>query len=377
MNLPRTLFSSACLLAASLPSAEAGDLLAQLSGPPEQLVALADDAAPAPPADEAPPEMAGCGVSNGNCGAASAGCGAGCGSWLDSVGDGGCLLTGIFDTVGGALSPLGTDLKSDRAFDGFIEPVTNPVFFEDPRSRTRVRFLFINQLIPEGSILQGGDLQVYGLEAAFALTDRLSIIAQKDGYIELQSDLLPKSEGTADIATGLKYVLIRDVENQFIVSTGFQFEWSNGSSDVFQGNGDGVWNVFLSGGKEICCDTHFVAAIGGHFPSDPAAESTSLYYSLHLDHAITDNFYALWEMNGLQYTRSGRAPGFAAFDEEGGDLINLGSGNVAGNHILTTAFGMTYKFNPNWETAAAYEFPLTKRNDFLDERLTFTLSYVY
>ena len=95
--------------------------------------------------------------------------------------------------------------------------------------------------------------------------------------------------------------------------------------------------------------------------------------SWNLD-AVTDNLYALWEMNGLQYTRSGRAfPG----DEEGGDLINLGASDVAGNHILTTAFGATYKFNPHWETAAAYEFPLTKRNDLLDERLTVTLSFVY
>lgn len=376
MSFSRILLTGVCVVASSLGTANADDLLAQLSSSPNPLVALAEAEAPAaaPTAKETAPDAGACGTSGGNCGAPGAGCVAGTGSWLDGPANLD-LLGSVFGTVGGALCPLGTDLKSDRAFDGFIEPVTNPAFFEDPRSRTRLRFLFINQLIPEGSLLRGGDLQVYGLEAAFALTNRLSIIAQKDGYIELQSDLLPKTEGTADIATGLKYVLIRDVENQFIVSTGVQFEWSNGSSDVFQGNGDGVWNVFVSGGKEIACDTHFVAAFGGHFPSDPSAESTSLYYSLHLDHALTDQFYALWEMNGLHYTRSGSAiPGL---DEEGGDLINLGAGNVAGNHILTTAFGFTYKFNPNWESAAAYEFPLTKRNDLLDERLTVTLSYVY
>jgi len=349
---------------------QADDLLSQLSEPPHNLVALVD-AESEPEATSSPAIDAGCRPAN-------AQCGAGCNSWIGSLGDGSSdagLLGNVFDVLGTALTPLGTNLKSDRAFDRFIEPVTNSVFFEDPRSRTRLRFLFINQLIPENSLLRGGDLQVYGLEVAIALNERLSFIAQKDGYIELQSDLLPRTEGTADIATGFKYVLIRDVENQFLVSGGFQYEWSNGSSDVFQGNGDGVWNPFVSVGKEFNCNTHFVAAFGGHFPSDPSAESTSLFYSLHLDHAVTDNLYALWEMNGLQYTRSGRAmPGV---DEEGGDLINLGAGDVAGNHILTTAFGATYKFNPNWETAAAYEFPLTKRNDLLDERLTVTLSFVY
>ena len=51
--------------------------------------------------------------------------------------------------------------RSDHEFDTFMEPVTNPVFFEDPRSKTRLRIFFLNQQIPEGSALGGGDYQGY------------------------------------------------------------------------------------------------------------------------------------------------------------------------------------------------------------------------
>ena len=352
-------------------SAQAGDLLAQLSAPPAQLVETISDVAAASKF-----QNVSYAADSGSCGAACKP-GGNCGPACNRAGGCGCngasggLLDGVLSAPSGL---LGIDLKSDRAFDGFIEPVTNSVFFEDPRSRTRLRFLFINQTIPNSTpVLGGGDFQVYGLQAAFALTERWSIIAQKDGWINLQADGIPHQDGWANLATGLKYVLIRDVENQFLLSTGFQYEWSNGSSDIFQGNGDGTWNPFLSAGKQFNCDTHVVTTIGAHLPSDDA-DSSSLFYGLHVDHAVTEKLYGLIEFNGLHYIDDGSR---LAVPFEGGDLLNLGSTNADGNYLLTMAFGGTYKFNPNWETAAAYEIPLAGKGDIFDDRLTFTLSFVY
>jgi hypothetical protein len=352
-------------------SAQAGDLLAQLSAPPAQLVETISDVAAASKF-----QNVSYAADSGSCGAACKP-GGNCGPACNRAGGCGCngasggLLDGVLSAPSGL---LGIDLKSDRAFDGFIEPVTNSVFFEDPRSRTRLRFLFINQTIPNSTpVLGGGDFQVYGLQAAFALNERWSIIAQKDGWINLQADGIPHQDGWANLATGLKYVLIRDVENQFLLSTGFQYEWSNGSSDIFQGNGDGTWNPFLSAGKQFNCDTHVVTTIGAHLPSDDA-DSSSLFYGLHVDHAVTEKLYGLIEFNGLHYIDDGSR---LAVPFEGGDLLNLGSTNADGNYLLTMAFGGTYKFNPNWETAAAYEIPLAGKGDIFDDRLTFTLSFVY
>ncbi len=270
-------------------------------------------------------------------------------------------------------SILGSLITSDHEFDRFIEPVSNPVYFEDPRSRTRLRFLFINQMIPERSILGGGDFQVYGMEATIALSNRLSIIAQKDGYISLQADGLANEDGWADLATGLKYVLIRDVCNQFILSGGAVYEWSNGSSRVFQGNGDGNWSLFLTGGKEFG-NFHFITTAGWRIPVDGAQESESIYHSHHLDYALTEKLYALVEYNGILYTESGSR---LAVNVEGGDLINLGASNVAGNYFASMAFGSTYKFSKHLECAAAYEIPITGRKDLMDNRITSTISLIY
>ncbi|QDU45790.1 hypothetical protein Mal52_42860 [Symmachiella dynata] len=289
-----------------------------------------------------------------SCGTGGCGCGCGCGY-----------------ECGSGLSFL----KGDHCFDSFIEPTTNPVFFEDPRARTRVRGLFINQMIPEDSILQGGDFQVYAVQLSVALSDRFAVIANKDGYIKLQSDALPNNGGWADLATGVKYVMVRDVENQFLLSGGVLYEWANGSSDVYQGNGDGMWNFFLTTGKELGEDSHFIGTVGWHLPNNPNQESESMFYSLHLDNEVVDDVYVLWEMNGIQYLQSGnRLPGVSV---EGGDLINLGAGDVAGNHVLTMAWGAALILTDSLRVSGAWEIPLTSRKDLLDSRTTITMSWIY
>ncbi|MHC4877181.1 MAG: hypothetical protein ACYTGL_11860 [Planctomycetota bacterium] len=346
------------VLALSGATAQADDLLEQLSGAPPQLVeTVTDEQADVQPVSHSMYD---------HHEAAACTCGECC------VEESNCLLSQVFGTVGGLIP--GTDLKSDRCFDGFIEPVTNSVFFEDPRSRTRLRFLFINQTIPESTpVLGGGDFQVYGLQATFAINERLSVIAQKDGWINLQADGIPNQDGWANIATGLKYVLVRDVENQFLLSGGFMYEWANGTGNVLQRQGGNVWTPFVTAGKEIGCNTHAVATTGFHLAAD-SLNSSSWYYSLHLDHALTEKAYALIELNGLHYIDDGKA---GPLPFEGGDLINLGSSLADDFYQVTMAFGGAYKINQNWETAAAYEIPLAAKGDIFDERLTFTLSFIY
>ncbi len=313
-----------------------------------------------------------CGECGTNCdkGCCGESCGNGCGG-VCSFGGGcskGCALGGLLGNL---------NLKGDHCFDDFVEPVTNPVFFEDPRSRTRLRFLFLNQQLPDASPIGGGDFQVYALQATIALNERLSIIAQKDGFITAQLDAFPNDQGWGDLGTGLKYVLVRDVENQFLLSTGVMFEWSNGSAEVFQGNGDGMWNFFLTTGKAFgeCKQNHFIGTVGWHLPEDRRAEVESLFYSLHLDRHIGNGLYGLIELNGIQYVSNGTR--FPGLNVEGGDLINLGAGAVDGNHFVSFAFGASKKIGSNIELGTAWEFPITGREDLMKNRLTTTLSWTY
>jgi hypothetical protein len=269
--------------------------------------------------------------------------------------------------------------QSDHAFDRFVGPITNPIFSKDPRSNTEIRALFINNWMPSNHpLFRGGNYQVAAVQARIALTERLSIIADKDGYGFIHpggQSPLANSDGWLNIAAGLKYVLIRDVENQFLLSAGFQYELNTGEGNVFQNHGDGVWTVFLTTGKEFNCDTHFVGTLGHSRATDPAENSSFLYANLHLDRRF-GKLYPLIEMNWFHYTGDGNRGLPAAIGELDGH-INLGTNGVVGNDFVTVAAGCKYKFSRHAETGVAWEVPISNRKDIMDNRLTweFILRY--
>ena len=43
-------------------------------------------------------------------------------------------------------------LPSDHCFDDFISPISNPFFFEDPRSLTEFRGIFLDNSLPAGKL---------------------------------------------------------------------------------------------------------------------------------------------------------------------------------------------------------------------------------
>jgi len=262
--------------------------------------------------------------------------------------------------------------KSDHAFDDFIEPVTNPFWFVDPRPMTRVRAVFLNQFIPDDSILGDGDLQVYALQGSIRVSDRFSLLAEKDGWNSLQTVGTGGRRGWNDLATGFRYTFIRDVPEQFLVSGGVIYEHTQGSREVFQGNGNGIWNLYLSTGKRLCSNTHFIGVAGASLPSDNS-ESQSFYYSLHVDYRLSQRWWLLWELNGRRYTESGD---FLAANVEGGDWTNLGANNVSGNDFVSTAFGATARISRRLALHAAFEFPLG-REDLMENRLNVQMSWTY
>lgn len=84
--------------------------------------------------------------------------------------------------------------------------MTNPVFFEDPRTLTEARFIFFHHVIPQDA--GGGTAQLMAMQVRAALTDRLSIVAAKDGFVTSSHPLV--DDGWADVYVGLKYNLLTD-----------------------------------------------------------------------------------------------------------------------------------------------------------------------
>ena len=192
-------------------------------------------------------------------------------SWASA----GLAVAGITTGTLLALAPSVVAQSSDWKEDA-VSPVTNPIFFEDPQINSEIRPIFAWHNIGD-DLGTGGAAQLYAIQARWAVTDRLAIIATKDGYINLDPDIgLPDTGGWADLAAGVKYAIIDNKEAQFIVTPGLTIELPTGNSRVFQGNGDGTWNPFISAGKGFG-NLRILANIGGIIPNNGNEETAQLH----------------------------------------------------------------------------------------------------
>lgn len=254
--------------------------------------------------------------------------------------------------------------QSDHEFDSFVSPITNPIFFEDPRALTEIRPIFVNHKAPLTA--GGGSVQLYAAQIRLRLTENVSLIAVKDGYINSSNALI--GDGWGDLGAGLKFTFLRDVERQSIWSGGFTVGLPTGDRDALQGNGDGELNLFLSGAKKLSNRINWMTASGIRTPFNNSDQSMSSYWSNHINCQVTNSFYLVAEANWFHWLSAGKdgpVPGV-----EGLDIINLGSPGVAGNDIVTAAFGFKYKAGRHSELGCAFEFPLTERRDIIDNRIT-------
>jgi len=276
-------------------------------------------------------------------------------------------------------------------FDAARRPISNPTLFDLALPRTNVHAIYMHQNLPSqintilGNLPLGGDLDVYALQLEYAINDRLSIVATKDGYIDFNPDsTLSSSSGFANLAAGLKYAFILDPVQQLALSGSLTIELPTGDGEVFQGNGDGAANLSTAALK-LVNDWQFAGALGVHLPFDSDAESTTGFLSAHAGYNITERLYGLVEVNwysvlsegdgnkAFNNQAGGAVPAVANF--EGGDLINLGSANgSSGGDIVTAAVGLRFKLNDMADLGLAYELPLTDEKDnLMESRITLDL----
>jgi hypothetical protein len=252
--------------------------------------------------------------------------------------------------------------------DDTISPVTNPIFFESPLIESDIHPLFIYNKIADDFV--GGFARVYAVQARWAVTDRLAIIATKDGFVQIRAKALQPAlnhDGWADIAAGLKYALIDDKEHQFVLTPGVKFEIPVGNERVQQGNGDGEFDVFVSAIKGWD-KFHAMASFGGRIPIDMDAETSSLHYSLQLDYAVCKYFIPFATLNGFTWLSNGQTA--LTGNVEGYDLINFGSARVSGETEITLGVGFRSKLLKNLDVGFAWEKAVTDPKGLIDHRFT-------
>lgn len=292
-------------------------------------------------------------------------------------------------------------------FQGFISPVSNPTNFEDPRSLTEFRPIFIYHLIPDtfpvgtfgGSAgnLGGGDAYVVAAQLRVAITDRISFIATKDGYtwVNLKNETLRgivaannhgNSNGWANLAFGFKGTIWQqaDKDSMAMVSGGLRYEAPAGNKSVWQGYGKGLLNPFLAamwGNDRL----HLLGYTG---PRLALSGVSSSFYdtSFHADYRF-ENFFPLVEINWIQCLTGGNGgiPLSRAVDGEGFDFFNFGATQAGGTGVATMALGARWRATDEkalWrpipiadrvgviDFGTAFEFPLTSQKWLTDWRIT-------
>jgi len=281
----------------------------------------------------------------------------------------------------------------DGPFDQYIRPLSNPVYNIDPRNETTVRVAHLRQNMPShinttlGRVKLGGDLNVTALQLTYAFNERFSLVAEKTGYIDFNpNNTLEDETGWADYGAGVKYAFIYDPDSKFILSSRVLFEMSQGSRDVFQGNGSG--NVapslhFLKGFDKLQLN----GGIGVVIPFDGDEESTVLFDTWHISYAVTPWFFPLIELNHFRVLDDAKRDELVAsvVSFEGGDLINFGAHHGKRNKdIVTLAIGSRFRvlqdvaFIKNMDIGVGYEFPLTDKNDnLMEDRFTFDVVFFF
>ncbi len=295
-------------------------------------------------------------------------------------------------------SPLAVEKNPvENSFDRAIRPISNPTHFDLAVPRTQVHAIFMQQSMPDlveiaggGLLPLGGDHQVYALQFEYALSERLSINAAKDGYIVFNPDnTLTDSEGFANVGAGLKYAWLYRPEDGLASSVQLLYEIPMGNAEVWQGEGDGYLTPSISSLK-LAGRWQFANQFSLKVPLDNNFESTMFYGSAHVSYELTDWFRPLVEANWIRVVdpgngaprfpsqAGGAVPALAAF--EGGDLINLGAANSGLNRDFFTGAvgfritppGKPYQFGFAWET------PLSDRNaSLMDNRLTLDMVYEF
>ena len=261
--------------------------------------------------------------------------------------------------------------------DNTISPVSNPIFFEDPRITSEVRPVYMYHSLPNtfyfkgGKVPLGGDVQVMALQIRYALTDKLALIATKDGYIEFQPDkTLAHHYGFADVAAGLKYALVQDEENQVAITPGFTVTLPTGSTDVFQGYGAGEWNLFVSAEKGWD-KFHLTGNAGFRLPDNFAEETAQLHYSLQADYYLHQYFIPFFAANGYTILSNGSANRIGVpLNTELYDLINAGSTEARGTTQFTVGGGFRSRIIQNVDVGVAYEAGVVDPVGIFDSRIT-------
>ncbi|XAL99329.1 hypothetical protein OT109_17335 [Phycisphaeraceae bacterium D3-23] len=251
----------------------------------------------------------------------------------------------------------------------FVHPITSPYYHENSFVTTDVRAWYLYHDFPN-SVL-GGDVQVAAVQVRLALTDRLQLVAYKDGYAWFD-DTVVNDHGLMDIAAGLKWNFYRDSAEQLSMAVGVGYEISSGDDHVLQD--DDELRLWFSVDKGFD-DFHVGFTFNYFYPTggeDPLGDAERISWHVHLDYYVNEWFSPVVEFNGYHTID---ASSTAPLPFTGVDVTNLGGGES--QDVVTMGIGGAFRLDSDISLRIGYEFPLTDDIDLFGDRWTASLVWEF
>jgi len=248
-------------------------------------------------------------------------------------------------------------LTSDRGFPNFIGWISNPSRSFDPRSLTQIWPLFAYSWTDPFRVIPSGQVAAYPAGINLALTERRYGGLSSGGPVWAHFNR--QRTGWADLGVFGQYTLIRDVDDQFLLTGGLIITAPTGSKEVFQGSPPAYMAPYLTAGKEFG-DYHVLVTTGYNFALESAVVTTNTYYAnFHFDKRVGGWFYPLVEFNG---TWSSKTIDFTLTNAPG--LIEFGRfDNTGGSFTVAPGFNAVL-VQDRLEVGAVYETPIWSHSGF-------------
>ena len=256
----------------------------------------------------------------------------------------------------------------------YVPVLTNPTLNESPEILTELRLYHIYNKVPQDFISNGGGIGTVGLQARYALSERLALILTKVGYSSASFEsLLTDDSGMLNIAAGAKYALVAVPKRSRYLTVGARYEAPVGDirSGIIelQGGGDGLIDMFVSWGSEVGDRAGIQGSAGVNMAIDSEHDSSTFHSSAHVDYEVVDDLFGVLEANLVSTIEDGsRTDSSILGGFEGFDLFNAGA--TSSGTVATLGLGARFAVGENLHVGAAYEFPVTSNEGFVDFRTT-------
>lgn len=266
---------------------------------------------------------------------------------------------------------FGESASAPASEQRFVRPITAPYFHEDSFVTSDLRAWYVQHHF--GSDTIGGEVEVFALQVRLALTDRLQLVAYKDGYTRFSDTALGSPDGWNDIGAGLKWAFLQDWANQFHMAAGIGYEFGWGDDEVLQDTDE--LRLWLSANKGFD-RLHLGATVNYIMASDTddgaVGNADLMTAHLHADYRVNDWFSPVVELNGYFVTDEGAVGNTFS----GVDAVSIGGGES--EDTITGALGA--EFRPLGEDLGlrlAYETDLSGGTSLFGHRWTASLTYAF